>query len=475
MIQQHSLLCFLILVYLALKEKQLLKFCGFKSDSSRCLIVFAAIALFLLPSAILSQVAFAGPTPKANPSISVVKMVSANNATWLDANSPPGLNVSVGTNVYYQFKVNNTGNVTLTCITLKDSQYSIQTLCLPKTLAPNATFTYYLGPKTAQPYQHWDTATASGKYNNKVYCATDKAYYYGTPTPNPSLRITKYVSSDGMKWSDANTPPGLIVLLGQNVTYKCVIKNTGNVALINITLEDDPVLPSTQVASSLAPCATFTYIIPPSAALFGQNSDNATASAIYNDVTYNASDTAYYYGSLCTYTACEYSNCGAAANLLKTYFNTTFPQGLEIGYYANITGYGYNWTDVNSLKQVLKSIGTSGAITADILNPRNLTHGGGKLAVQTATLTLNIAFGEQALKCMPSGLAALIYNKTGDALNGKTVSEILAIANDVLGGQLLPAGYTYDSLACLLANINGAYDNCAPSCWARTYLVMQPT
>ncbi len=402
-------------------------------------------------------------------------MVSADNVTWLDANSPPGLNVSVGTNVYFRFKVNNTGNVALSCITLKDSQYAIPTLGLPKTLAPNATFTYYLGPKTAQPYQHCDTATASGKYNNKAYCATDKAYYYGTPIPNPSLQIIKYVSSNGMKWYDENTAPGLIVLVGQNVTYKCVIKNTGNVALINVTLEDDPVLPSTQVALTLAPCATFTYVIPPSAALFGQNHDNATASAIYNDVTYNASDTAYYYGSLCTYTACEYSNNGAAANLLKTYFNTTFPNGLEIGYYANVTGYGYNWTDVNSLKQVLKSTGPSGVITVDILNPRNLTYGGGKLAVQAATLALNIAFGEQALKCMPPGLATLIYNKTGDALNGKTVSQILAIANDVLGGQPLPSGYTFDSLACLLANINGAYDNCAPSSWARTYLEMQPT
>ncbi len=452
-----------------------MKFCGLKSHSSRCLIVFAAIALFLLPSAILLQNASAGPIPSANPSISVVKMVSADNATWLDANSPPGLNVSVGTNIYYQFAVNNTGNVTLTCITLKDSQYSIPAFCVPKTLAPNATFTYYLGPVTALPYQHCDTATASGKYNNRVYCATDKAYYYGTPIPNPSLQITKYVSSNGVKWYDANTPPGLIVLLGQNVTYKFVIKNTGNVALINITLEDDPNLLSTQVAASLAPCATFTYIIPPTAALFGQNSDNATASAIYNDTTYNATDTAYYYGSLCTYTACEYSNCGAAANLLKTYFNTTFPQGLEIGYYDNETGYGYNWTDVNSLKQFLKTNGTSGVITADVLNPCNLTYGGGKLAVQTATLTLNIAFGELSLKCVPSGLAALIYNNTGDALDGKTVSEILAIANDVLGGQPLPEGYTYDSLACLLANINGAYDNCGPSCWARMYLVMTPT
>ena len=247
-----------------------MKFCSFKSDSSRCLIVFAAIALFLLPSATLLQPVFAGPNPTAHPSISVVKMISADNATWLDANSPPGLNVSAGTNVYYQFKVNNTGNEALSCITLKDSQYSIPTLSLPKTLAPNATFTYYLGPKTAQPYQHCDTATASGKYNNKVYCATDKAYYYGTPVPNPSLQIIKYVSSNGMKWYDANTPPGLIVLVGQNVTYKYVIKNTGNVALSTITLEDDPNLPSTQVAASLAPCATVTYIIPPSAALFGQ-------------------------------------------------------------------------------------------------------------------------------------------------------------------------------------------------------------
>jgi hypothetical protein len=71
---------------------------------------------------------------------------------------------------------------------------------------------------------------------------------------------------------------------------------------------------------------------------------------------------------------------------------------------------------------------------------------------------------------MPSGLGSLHYYKIGDSLNGKTVTEILAISNAVLGGGQLPQGYTYNSLNTLITNLNTAFDSITPTSWATTYL-----
>ncbi len=412
----------------------------------------------------------AAPTP--GPSITVIKWVSSDNITWVDANSPPGLNVTAGSNVYFKFEVNNTGNVVLSCITLKDNTYKLCNLTLPSTLAPNTTFTYYLGPIQAKVGQHTDTATATGKFNGKVYCDTDKANYYGTQSPKPSINIIKYVSADGCKWNDANCAPGLTVLSDRCVYFKFVVKNTGNVLLSNITLEDDPYLNFSDVAipSTLQPGKSFTVVVGPVEAELLQNSDNATVTAAYNDTIYSDSDVAYYYGTFCTYTASDFSGKGTANKLLNSNFKTLFCNGLEIGFYTSPDGYGYKWTSASNLKSFLKCTGTSGPISLDKLNPTNVKNGGGALAVQTATLTINVALSNSTIKGIPAGLGDLYYVNDGDSLNGKTISEILAIANEVLGGQPLPQGYTYDSLKNLVANLNCAFDEGAPSSWARTYL-----
>ncbi len=442
------------------------------SNASRFMVVSIAIALLLISSMVLLQeTSAASPqkVPKAYASITVTKMISTDNATWEDANTPPGLNVTEGTPLYFRFDINNTCNVTLTCITLKDSCYRLTNLTLPQTLEPNTTFTYYFGPVSAKPSQHTDTATVTAKYGRSVCSDTDKATYYGMPLPHPSICITKYVSTDCRKWYDANTPPGLMVLAGQNVTFKLVIKNTGNVPLDIISIVDIylPIFPL--IDDTLAPRETMTLTLGPIEAIPLQSINLVAISASYENQTVSSIDLAFVYGSLCTYTARDYSASGAA-KLLLTNFNSTFPEGLTIGNYNSSNGYGYNWTNPIILKQFLKSYGASGPITADALNPCNTSLGGGALAVQAATLTLNIAFGEQSIKCMPSGLESLVFICENDTLNGLTVAQILAVANGVLANRTLPDGYTYDSLACLIANINGAFKGCQPNSWARTHL-----
>ncbi len=408
-------------------------------------------------------------------SINVVKQISGDNKTWLDADAPPGLIVTIGSNVYYKFNITNTGNVTLTNITLTDNTYCLKGLHLPSSLAPGESFVYYLGPITAQSGQHTNIATATGIYNNVTYTDTDNANYNGTKAVKPSICIVKYVSVDcGKKWCDANCAPGPIIQAGKSVYFKFEVKNTGNVALTNISLADMPFInfSNANIPTTLQPGKSFKVIIGPICAGLLQNCDKATVTGTYANVTYSDCDVANYYGSLCTYTACSYAGTGTAGKLLNCYYKTAFCSGLQVGYYYSDSGYGYKWTSdkVSSLKAFLKCTGTSGIIKCDKLNPVNTKYGGGSLAVQVATLTINIAYVDLSIKCIPNGLGDLHYCKAGDSLNGKTVSEILVIGNGVLGGQPLPQGYTYTSLNSLIQHLNEAFGNGQPTSWARTYL-----
>jgi hypothetical protein len=413
--------------------------------------------------------------PISSPSIIVAKQISGDNTTWIDADVPPGLLVTIGTNVYYRFNITNTGNVALSNITLTDNTYNLSGVAVPPTLAPGASFIVYFGPITAQLCQHTNIATATGQFDNVTVSDTNNANYNGTKAAKPSICIVKYVSVDcGKSWCDANCPPGPTILAGKSVYFKFVVKNTGNVALSNISLADVPFInfSNANIPATLQPCQSFKVIIGPVKAGLLQNTDNATVTGIYANITVSDSDVANYYGSLCTYTACTYAGTGTAGKLLNCYFKTAFCKGLQVGYYDSNSGYGYKWTSdkVSSLKTFLKCTGTSGLIKSDKLNPVNTKCGGGSLAVQVATLTINVAFGDLSIKGMPSGLGDLHYYKTGDSLNNKTVSEILSISNDVLGGQPLPQGYTYTSLNSLILHLNEAFGNGQPTSWARTYL-----
>ncbi len=404
--------------------------------------------------------------------INVIKQISGDNITWIDADTAPGLNITIYSKVYFKFNVTNTGNATLTKISLTDNIYS---LCAkaPYSLAPGESFIYYYGPVTAQSGQHKNIATATGKYNGTIYCDTDKAYYYGTPKVKASICLVKYVSVDcGKTWTDANYAPGPTVLAGKSVYFKFVVKNTGNVPLSDINLKDVPYIDfsNANIPSTLQPGQSFKVIIGPLKAGLLQNTDKATVTGTYNGCTYSACDKANYYGTLRTYTACEYSGCGTANKILNSYFKNAFCNGMEIGQYTSKAGDGYKWTSTSNLKSFLKCTGTNGDIKYDRFNPTNLNGGGGTLAVQTAVLTLNIGFGKLPINGMPDGLGDLLYVKAGDSLNGKTVSEILAIANDVLGGQALPEGYSYYSLKNLITNLNTAFDYGTPNTWAMTYL-----
>jgi YqxM protein len=122
---------------------------------------------------------YLGYVPAA-PSIDVEKYVSTDGTTWQDADDPTGPEVPVGDPVWFRFVVTNDGNVTLTDITLSDSDFDVSGCTLTDPLAPDDSFECVIGSYEAEEGQHTDTATATGDYDGQTYSDEDDANYYGS-------------------------------------------------------------------------------------------------------------------------------------------------------------------------------------------------------------------------------------------------------------------------------------------------------
>ncbi len=189
-----------------------------------------AVATGTYPSGTTSSNDSAAVTISLLPAISVVKEVSDDNGvTWDDANSAPGVYISIGNNPRFRFTVTNSGNVTLGSVTLSDPEITnfyksnFVTPCAPpSSLAPGENFTCY-GQLSRIPGQQSNTATASGLFNSTLYSDTDDAYYFGS---TPSIELSK----------SAN--PSSITAAGQLITYSFSVRNTGDAPLSNITISD---------------------------------------------------------------------------------------------------------------------------------------------------------------------------------------------------------------------------------------------
>jgi len=88
---------------------------------------------------------------------------------------------------------------------------------------------------------------------------------------------------------------------------------------------------------------------------------------------------------------------------------------------------------------------------------------------------LNLGFNAAGfLGAAVPGFGAFIFNNIAnpaDPLNGLTVSQILAIANQVLAGTApVPAGYTLVGFTALLEKFASAYEGCTPSAFAIGFL-----
>ncbi|MDW8478658.1 MAG: hypothetical protein RML12_00665 [Xanthomonadales bacterium] len=170
--------------------------------------------------------------------------VSANAQATATATQNPGLGLTkaitsgspfnaAGQVINYQLVATNTGNVTLTNVSITDPLLGTLscTPAAPATLAPGQTLTctgsYTVTQANVDAGVVNNTANASGTRPGGGQVSAPPASASATGNQNPGLSLTKSITA-GNPFSAA----------GQVISYQLVATNTGNVTLSNVSITD---------------------------------------------------------------------------------------------------------------------------------------------------------------------------------------------------------------------------------------------
>jgi uncharacterized repeat protein (TIGR01451 family) len=215
------------------------------------------------------------PTTPRQPALTLDKTAELN-----DTNNN-GV-ADLGETIDYTFAVENTGNVTLTDVTVVDDR--VTGLSASVTLAPGETHVF-----TADPYVvvqsdlntgvvH-NTASATGVSALGPVASDPDSAQVPTPDPDPELTLVK----TGEITTDVNANG--LADVGDTISYTFVATNTGTVDLTNVTI-DDPKVGAISPASAAIGAnsnATFaaTYVVTQADVDSGAVRNTATASGTY--------------------------------------------------------------------------------------------------------------------------------------------------------------------------------------------------
>ncbi len=183
-------------------------------------------------------------TLAASPSISLVK-----TGTLVKTVVAPNADANAGDRVTYTFAVTNTGNVTLSAVTVTDPKIGTISGSPITSIAPGATTTltgsHTLTQDDVDSGGYNNSAIASGNppTGDAVTSTDGDSQTFDTA---PSISLTKTGTLN--KGADGVTTPGDVI------NYAFTITNTGNVTLSGITLSDDKAtLSGGPTIASLAP------------------------------------------------------------------------------------------------------------------------------------------------------------------------------------------------------------------------------
>ncbi|MFJ5071158.1 LPXTG cell wall anchor domain-containing protein, partial [Kitasatospora sp. NPDC088556] len=205
-----------------------------------------------------------GPPVTSPPSSTSVPNTPAPALTIVKSASPTTVS-TVGQVVDYSFLVTNTGNVTLTNVTVNETAFSgtgtppvITCPAGAASLAPGASVTctasYTVTQADLNAGSITDTATATGTPPTGPPVTSPPSSATVTATSNPALTIVKSVDATEL------------TAVGQVLHYSFLVTNTGNVTLTNVTVNETafsgsgtaPVVTCPAGAASLAPGASVT-------------------------------------------------------------------------------------------------------------------------------------------------------------------------------------------------------------------------
>jgi uncharacterized repeat protein (TIGR01451 family) len=159
-----------------------------------------------------------------------------------DADLTPGPTIEVGDVVTWTYLVENTGNVSLSAVTVTDDQLpDTDIICPTDDASDNIIDSLAVGQSVsctatgvAQADQYANIGTVTGiPLVGIPPLDTDPSHYFGASS---SIDIEKLTNS-----IDADIEPGPTISIGDVVTWSYGVTNTGNVDLTAVTVTDDKV------------------------------------------------------------------------------------------------------------------------------------------------------------------------------------------------------------------------------------------
>jgi uncharacterized repeat protein (TIGR01451 family) len=235
-----------------------------------------------------------------HPGLALTKAVVTLNDQPVDG---PVTDADLGDVVGYELVATNTGNVTLTGVSIADPLNGLSALtcdpAAPATLAPGATLTctatYTIEQDDVDAGAVTNTANASATFGSTPVNAAPASVTVTIPQ-HPSLALTKEATArNGTSVTGDITDADL----GDVITYTLVASNSGNVTLTGVTIADGLDGASTPVCNqaapvTLAPTATLTCTVTSTIdqgdADAGSVVNTASASALFGATTVSAPD-----------------------------------------------------------------------------------------------------------------------------------------------------------------------------------------
>jgi len=228
----------------------------------------------------------------SSPSISIDKQTNGEQG-----DQEPGVYLIPGSTVNWSYLVKNTGNVTLTGVTVLDdngtpaitSDDKIPTGCNNITLTPSQEVTCTLSG-TAITGQFTNIATVSGNPPSPLSAvnASDTSHYYGAIL---SISLVKQTNGE-----DAADAPGPLIAVDGDVNWTYSITNNSNVA-VGFTIVDNPAVTISCDKNTLVVGENIVCSASGTAGA-GQYSNTATVTATPPGglAPFGASDTSHYFG-----------------------------------------------------------------------------------------------------------------------------------------------------------------------------------
>ena len=218
-----------------------------------------------------------------NPGIKIEKRTNGQRYS-----QAPGANVAPGSTVTWTYIVMNTGNVTLTNVTVTDDK--VGAISCPKTTLQAGETMTCTASGTAAACQYSNTGTAVGTPpSGSNLTAQDVSFYFGQT--HPAIDIEKRINGQHV-----TAAPGPTITVGSSIQWTYIVRNTGDTALTGVKVTDDQGVAVSCPKTSLQPGESMTCTGSSTAAAGPyKNVGTATGKGTCGD-TVSASDSSYYTG-----------------------------------------------------------------------------------------------------------------------------------------------------------------------------------